>query len=98
MRSSATPCTVVGCLSRCHCEVVSDNLIFFCAGAAVIFFVLYDVNMVFLTWYSPRGEGEGHIRWSHVLRQLCTVIAGVALVAFIVMSILPVLSVAHSMP
>lgn len=53
-------------------------------GAAVIFFVCYEINMVILNWFTL--EQERNI--GYVLRELCAIVAGVALVLFALMSIL----------
>ena len=53
-------------------------------GAAVSFFLLYEVYMIMMTWCSI---GEDNVTlYSVIVKMVTSILAGVALIAFIVMS------------
>lgn len=53
-------------------------------GSAVVFFFGYEFYMIIMTWYSISEARVGIA--SLTVKQLCTIVAGIALIAFIVMS------------
>ncbi len=59
-----------------------------CTAAAGVFFVLYEVNMVLLTWGLPQEESTqtSAVFWSRLLREICCVGNGLGLLAFAFMS------------
>ena len=60
-----------------------------CVGAAVLFFLLYWMNMIVLNDATPSVVGhppQSSPLVSRVLRTLCTTVTGAALIAVIYMS------------
>ena len=53
-------------------------------GSAVVFFFGYEFYMIIMTWYSISEARVGIT--SLTVKQLCTIVAGIALIVFIVMS------------
>ena len=53
-------------------------------GAAVVFFLAYEANMLVLTWFAPLKCARSHI--ANLFRQFCSVLTGILLAVFIFMS------------
>ena len=61
---------------------------FTCSAASGTFFVLYEINMVFLTCVLPQENAswKSAVFWTHLLREVCTIVNGVGILAFAFMS------------
>lgn len=63
----------------------SVGICLFLVAAAVIFFAGYWIYMIFMTWMAITGEGELSAS-STIIKQLATILCGIALIIFVVLS------------